>query len=343
MSLITRCPACDTMFKVVPDQLRISEGWVRCGQCSEIFNASQHLLTPPGQAPEPAPQPAPSAPPAGPPPAPVGFAPSAPVSFTPAEMSTTTAQQPDQVLPEPAPGPVADIPLPASAPVQREPHWADPVADAEPAAAPVAPTTLADASIGKSEPAPDTEPWPQQAVAAAEPDVSFLRSEGSADAFWKRRPVRIALVLLAIALAAALAAQILLQERNRIVQIEPATRPVLAALCALARCELGALKQIDSIVIDSSSFGRVRADNYRLGFALRNTAPIDVAMPAIELSLTDTQDQAVIRRVIRPDEFGAPTPVLAAGSDWSASVNLSVRSASNSERIAGYRLLAFYP
>ena len=27
------------MFKVVPDQLRISEGWVRCGQCAEIFDA----------------------------------------------------------------------------------------------------------------------------------------------------------------------------------------------------------------------------------------------------------------------------------------------------------------
>ena len=34
MSLITRCPACGTMFKVVPDQLRISEGWVRCGHCA---------------------------------------------------------------------------------------------------------------------------------------------------------------------------------------------------------------------------------------------------------------------------------------------------------------------
>jgi len=31
------------MFKVVPDQLKISEGWVRCGQCSEIFDASAHL------------------------------------------------------------------------------------------------------------------------------------------------------------------------------------------------------------------------------------------------------------------------------------------------------------
>ena len=31
------------MFKVVPDQLRISEGWVRCGHCAEVFDASAHL------------------------------------------------------------------------------------------------------------------------------------------------------------------------------------------------------------------------------------------------------------------------------------------------------------
>src|SRR5688572_24412290 len=43
MSLITRCPACGTMFKVVPDQLRISEGWVRCGHCREVFDATAHL------------------------------------------------------------------------------------------------------------------------------------------------------------------------------------------------------------------------------------------------------------------------------------------------------------
>src|SRR5512141_485978 len=43
MSLITRCPACGTMFKVVPDQLRISEGWVRCGHCSDVFDATANL------------------------------------------------------------------------------------------------------------------------------------------------------------------------------------------------------------------------------------------------------------------------------------------------------------
>lgn len=44
MSQITRCPSCTTKFKVVADQLRISDGWVRCGQCKEVFDASVHLL-----------------------------------------------------------------------------------------------------------------------------------------------------------------------------------------------------------------------------------------------------------------------------------------------------------
>lgn len=44
MSLITRCPACSTMFKLVTDQLRVSGGWVRCGRCNEVFDAATHLL-----------------------------------------------------------------------------------------------------------------------------------------------------------------------------------------------------------------------------------------------------------------------------------------------------------
>ncbi|WP_286999406.1 zinc-ribbon domain-containing protein, partial [Comamonas sp. UBA7840] len=43
MSLITCCPSCGTKFRVVADQLRISEGWVRCGRCQEVFDATQAL------------------------------------------------------------------------------------------------------------------------------------------------------------------------------------------------------------------------------------------------------------------------------------------------------------
>lgn len=42
--MITRCPSCRTAFKVVPDQLRIAAGWVRCGHCGELFDGRSHLV-----------------------------------------------------------------------------------------------------------------------------------------------------------------------------------------------------------------------------------------------------------------------------------------------------------
>ena len=53
MSLATRCTACDTVFRVVQDQLKVSEGWVRCGRCQTVFSALEGLfdLTPEPAAP----------------------------------------------------------------------------------------------------------------------------------------------------------------------------------------------------------------------------------------------------------------------------------------------------
>jgi predicted Zn finger-like uncharacterized protein len=44
MSLATRCAACGTTFRVVQDQLKVSEGRVRCGRCGEVFNAIEGLF-----------------------------------------------------------------------------------------------------------------------------------------------------------------------------------------------------------------------------------------------------------------------------------------------------------
>lgn len=44
MSLATTCPNCSTCFRVVQDQLRVSEGWVRCGNCQQVFNALESLF-----------------------------------------------------------------------------------------------------------------------------------------------------------------------------------------------------------------------------------------------------------------------------------------------------------
>lgn len=40
----TRCPECQTTFRVTPDQLRARAGKVRCGQCQMVFNALDSLI-----------------------------------------------------------------------------------------------------------------------------------------------------------------------------------------------------------------------------------------------------------------------------------------------------------
>lgn len=45
MSLVTRCPACATTFRVLPAQLSARGGRVRCGKCAGVFDGVVHLLT----------------------------------------------------------------------------------------------------------------------------------------------------------------------------------------------------------------------------------------------------------------------------------------------------------
>lgn len=45
MSMATRCPHCNTLFKVTSAQLQLHEGQVRCGQCQSVFSGIEHLTS----------------------------------------------------------------------------------------------------------------------------------------------------------------------------------------------------------------------------------------------------------------------------------------------------------
>lgn len=307
------------MFKVVPDQLRISEGWVRCGQCDEIFDASLHLLQ--------------VAPDEGPPAAEheglaanydvtdVSDASAPPVDIAldlGAEVSSNecpSAQ--DQVLPE-ALDAVAEQSLPG--PISLAPSSAAPH------------DHLAHADYDDSEPD----------LTAELSDVSFLRDKRGGS-FWRRPLMRATLVMLSFALLLGLAGQIVFHERDRIAASEPRLKPWLLTICGLLNCTLAPLRRIESMVIDSSSFTKIRGDSYRLNFTLKNTAVTALATPAIELTLTDSHDQPVVRRVFFPSELGVKLETLAAGSEWPTSIALAVKAPGIGDRVAGYRLLVFYP
>lgn len=305
MSLITRCPACGTMFKVVPDQLRISEGWVRCGHCAEVFDASSHMqgegAAPFAQATAPTPMPEPAAPP----------------------QQQYVAAGPD-MDPEPEPEP-------AVPPLAVTDFLVEPLMPSEPA--PETSYLAAVDEVSRAEPAPAEDPVLE--------DVSFVRL-ARRKAFWRRPLVRAALGLAACVLLVALALQMAVQERDRLAAAQPALKPLLQQLCGPLQCTVGPPRQIEAVMIDGSTFSKLRGDTYRLNFTLRNQAPTDIAMPAIELTLTDGQDQPVVRRVLTPADLGAASGTLAAGADWSGNFAMSV-AGNGTSRVAGYRVLAFYP
>ena len=223
--------------------------------------------------------------------------------------------------------------------------------DRSPEAGPVVAIQVLEAPI---EAAPTPEPEPDEAPqamatppdpalpSAAPPETPSFMHRDAAPSAWQRRSVRRSLAIAALLLIAVLATQILRHERDRIAGGEPAMRPVLATLCQWTGCVIAPMRQIESVVIESSSFLRLRGDVYRLAFSLRNNAAVDIAMPAIELSVTDAQDQALSRRVLLPAEVGASSLLLPAGGEWGSKLSLNVKSG-GAERIAGYRLLAFYP
>jgi predicted Zn finger-like uncharacterized protein len=46
MALATKCPHCNTTFRVAHDQLKLRGGIVRCGACNEVFDGNAALLEP---------------------------------------------------------------------------------------------------------------------------------------------------------------------------------------------------------------------------------------------------------------------------------------------------------
>jgi predicted Zn finger-like uncharacterized protein len=396
MSLITSCPACGTMFRVVPDQLKISEGWVRCGHCSEVFDASAYLsdesvldtlrtaeaALPPPDAPQvpaylaaspPEPPPPPARPPApepGPQPEPMAW-------FGETRDAGRHEVEESSLPPSDFPGGTQPATLPVDLASRPDTQYgAAPDGAAAVAATAAAAREADDSSFfgtedeslepspldgpfvfrrsdlvdhDHDEPALPPAPRDDQLRAADHDglahdehhDVSFVR-QARRRAFWRRPLVRAVLLLAGLALAALLALQVGYHDRDRLALERPQLRPALEGLCGVLGCSIGPPRQIESIVIDSSGFVRVRNDTYRLAFTLRNTARVQVAVPAMELTITDAQDQPIARRVLMAAELGAPGQALAPAAEWSGAVGVVV-SPSGTARVAGYRLLAFYP
>lgn len=386
MSFTTRCPACGTTFKIVPDQLKISDGWVRCGHCADVFDATLFLegeaapvvLAAPVAEVAPVVSQTPVA-------EEVSNAVSAP---GPIELTIDVMPVPDPVsesapapqvedndgdwLLQPAPSQPVQAPVgaglvrgpePAPKPASVDESFVDELrrfAQASPLDKPEIHASVVAQVVSREEPAPADEvaeparaegydlPVSPEVLPEATDDEPLLPVEpgfvrqARRRAFWRSRGMRAAMVVVSLLLGLGLLAQVAVHERDSLAARFPAVTPLLTVLCLPTGCEIGSVRQIESVVIDSSNLVRRLGNFYSFDFVLKNSARTPVAVPALELSLTDTREAVIVRRVFLPDELPGAPQLLPAQGSLSLSLRLSIADQGVSS-MSGYRALVFYP
>jgi predicted Zn finger-like uncharacterized protein len=364
--VLTRCPACDTHFRVTAEQIKARLGRVRCGACQHAFNALDSLIEEPMLA---------------------TTTPSVPAHshFAPRDLappSVSHATEPDAAVspategnPFGAPTLEADFaPVPeflsipetashAPGPEPREenqgrndagepiPAPVDAGADTDSAAAPI------DANDIGSEPGEDatapvsleTEAAPTEAPAneVVEPDDSATADElpEGNEAVAEPQPRRWPWITGILIAVIALGLQATLAFRVELAVLWPETKPALVALCDLAGCEVGLPAKVGLVGIEASDLHPDTETKGRLTLTatLKNRAPFAQEFPHLELTLTDTADKPVARKVLAPaDYLPARTPT-ADGMPPNADIAVAVRVDSGEMAASGYRLYLFFP
>ncbi|MET0350851.1 MAG: zinc-ribbon and DUF3426 domain-containing protein [Rhizobacter sp.] len=339
MSLATRCTACGTVFRVVQDQLKVSEGWVRCGRCDQVFNAIEGLFdlerdAPPDWNPPPAPP--------QPPAATITSNYRAPVE-QPEDDDVFSLNDEDRIHSrffQPEQDDVSQTPAQNIAERDRV-DFADAqfndamIADAE------ADNPSTERPPVEEEPAPPPKKRGASSSSsskAAKAPPGFLR-EAKRKARWRSPRVRIGLSLLVLLLSVTLVGQAALHFRDVVATRWPGTRPMLVSACEHFSCSVGLPRRIDDLSVESSALSPASGGGYRLSVMLRNRGRLDLALPSIDLSLTDSEGQLVSRRALSPADFRAQPARLAAGAEAS----LQLVFAAEGPRVSGYTVEIFYP
>ena len=384
-TLITRCPDCHTAFRATPEQLAARDGHVRCGHCGIVFDARAHLLDPETLLPlQPAstsplgvgsdavedsrttdespdkvdnvaqPWPASDATDRR---QEEGLATTG-GDTTRSPFDHAGAQpSPDEMRADAVAPPERDVPIEGAPPSAAHDSLAA-AADAHDAAVPVA-------SFAGPEPVRDTDPPVVDTGRASASPMAIAAKAASAaglphattEALFDAPPRPSAAARLSpwvswpalVVLLLVLAGQVTFRYRGDLVLLFPGLRPWAEMACSPFNCEIPLPQRAELMSIESSD---LQADSANPGVmvlsaTLRNRAPFAQMPPALELTLTDTQDQPVARRVLTAaDYFARSGPALASGNALfpaGAELPVKVFFAASALKATGYRLYLFYP
>lgn len=356
MNLTTQCPDCGTVFPISLAQLQLRKGYIRCINCSSIFDGYEAVV-----------------------PDASGREPTLPASTASA---TPTPSAPPAVIPAAAPEPPSDgfrISSPGEHDSLAEPRFSlgrnprsQPAELGEPVLhSPVHEPVLAvRRRAGAGDDTPDDGPAlyiePRQADEQVMP--RFLREPSPA----RRRAAGVFWGILVLAGLLVASAQLVYVYRAQLAQLLPASRPVLQRFCEPLACSVPYARNIDHLVIMSSSLrsgslalasgpgqqaqggsdqeaaarqatGNTQgaAEKTTLNVVLRNTHDQASEWPTLVLSLTDFSGTLVARKNLSPQRYlspaqqGAPFPP---GSEAEISVPLELSNL----KVNGYQLDKFF-
>jgi len=288
--MLTRCPHCQTCFRVTAEQLKIRQGSVRCGACHAVFDGIGGLCddAPPARLAEVPPPPQATT---------ESGLPAMPTSIPP---PATPAEIVPEPLPEPLPEPTSDSPP-------------EPIPGRPP------------------------EPLPNTKVVPGVEEESFPE-EWTAPPPPRRWPWVLASLLLVLLGAA----QLTYLFRVELAVLAPELRPTLLAACEMAGCTLPHPRRPELTSIESSDLIPVGTNRLRLVATLKNRAPFAQEIPHLELTLTDTRDAVIVRRVLSPADWlpeGQDATAFPARGELAVDLSLTTPALP----AVGYRLYLFYP
>lgn len=356
----TCCPSCKTIFRITPEQLKARAGKVRCGQCRTVFNALDALLedardtsaerraashaAPTHDRPIHAPVHSPAHAPAR----------GTLSASTPAALTSAADATPVPAAPEPttarAPSPVDDPavrillePTQVSSGLRAEPSLQT-ASEAAPEPPPGAATPMSEAeaqafakTAGLIAPRDITE------VPGYDKWSSGIIAESPMPPAGK--PLRWPYAAVSLILLLALLGQLAFHFRGELAIRAPAARPALEVFSRLLGAQIPLPRHSELLSIEASDLQTdpAHANLLTLNATLRNRAAYAQAFPSLELTLTNTDDNAVARRILSPADY---LPERLKGSpSFAANTDIAVRLWIETREIAaaGYRLYVFYP
>jgi predicted Zn finger-like uncharacterized protein len=193
---------------------------------------------------------------------------------------------------------------------------------------------------GQPEQAPATvEPPSAQPLVIPVPTPPAITSVPS----WQPPPKPSALLPVFVTVAASLflSGQIFLFHRDKLVAMNVSVAPIFNWVCQNMGCRVDWPKETDKVAIDSTNFKQLGVTQFSFTVSIKNLAPYFLGTPSLELTLTNEEQEDVVRKVWFPREMNL-SEVLKPMRTQTIEMVFTVDE-NLAGKITGYRALLFYP